>query len=129
MVDTRYNQWGLDFPWTQEGNEDFSYFDDLCDWAPGWIEPIYNMCIQINIILENNPNSSIHVEQVKEKFGDFIFFYTATDDIDKEIREAVDICEQECANRCIKCGSLAPIKLSHFWARYCKNCYHKIIRK
>lgn len=124
MVDMNYNNWAKDFPWTlvdenstEPEEENCSFFDDLCEWAPGWVEPAYEFCQTVDKLLKETPNSRIYIMQFKEKYGEFRLYYNATTNIYDAIEDALRKCEQACSKRCIKCGAPATT-MTKGWITY-----------
>lgn len=117
-MNTMYNNWSKDFPWT------YPYFDGICNWAPGWIEPIYEMCKSISKVLDEHPESEISILEVKEKFGLFTFYFMATNDIYELIDELSEKCKFECKKHCQFCEKPAT-EVTDKWISYVCN-EHKI---
>jgi hypothetical protein len=82
--------------------------------SDGWFNLLDNLCKSIMGYQKYNKTSSVHVNQVKEKFGSLRFYYTGGDDyIDGMVRLAEVISETTCE----ECGDAGKIDYSAGWLR------------
>ena len=74
----------------------------------GWAELVCGLCADLDELLRECPQAFIEVRQVKEKFGQLRFYYTAHG-VSKELRDGlrnlVDKAERASGHICERCGS------------------------
>jgi len=97
-------------------------FGFMCD--SGWFKIIYQLCKDIQRVLDNTPDQSLdHFEvlEVKEKFGELRFYVAG---YNKEIRDLVDRTERKSYQLCEICGKRGSISVKGGW--YKTVCpYHR----
>lgn len=92
----------------------------------GWYGLINRMLDQIQDTLRNCPNSSIHISQIKEKYGTLRFYYS-TSKVPEDAQSVIDhiVREGEGASGyiCEECGSTVNTATSGVWIRtLCEIC-------
>lgn len=92
----------------------------------GWCELIEALCAHINTVLHDEPDTSMAVRQVKEKFGTLRFYYRlygASDAMAKLIGAAVDRAEEASGQICERCARSAKVQTNAgWWSTLCPRC-------
>jgi len=80
-------------------------------------------------VLLLNTNNNIHLFQIKEKFGNFRFYYdyVGTDkDESNRIKNEIDLYTTQINSTCEQCGQPGTVKLIRRWYRAsCESCAAK----
>lgn len=89
----------------------------------GWAHLIATLCERLDTILQDDPNATVNVLQVKEKFGGLRFYYrlvSADGQMAAQVREAVDLAEAASTNICESCGRPGELQSAGGW--YSTKC-------
>jgi hypothetical protein len=78
-----------------------SHWEPECD--PGWHPMILEALAQIDAIVGGDADK-FRVRQIKEKFGELRFYYSADDDVREKIAAIVDAIERRSRSTCEICG-------------------------
>jgi hypothetical protein len=77
------------------------------DWepetAPGWHPMILEALEKIDRIVGGDPNR-FRIRQIKEKFGELRFYYSADNDVRAEIAATIEEIEERSRSMCEVCG-------------------------
>jgi len=93
------------------------YFGFMCD--DGWFKLIYQLCKDIQRVIDNNPDHKLDdfiVIEVKEKFGGLRFYAGS---YNKEIGELIDKAEHESEHTCEICGKRGSLSVHGGWYKTC----------
>lgn len=92
----------------------------------GWCALLETLCRHIQPILDTEPQASMQVLQVKEKFGTLRFYYSlqnATDELSQRIRAAVNQAESASGHICERCGCAGTLQTdASWWRTLCPAC-------
>jgi len=89
---------------------------------PGWYPKIKELENQICELLLDHPRAHFIPYQLKEKFGSFILFFTASDDIGDQVESLVNDLYEWSQTHCFYCGAPATL-VSRGWVQYyCNKC-------
>lgn len=91
------------------------YFGFMCD--DGWFKLIYNLCKDIQKVIDNTPDHSLDgftVLEVKEKFGELRFYVGGFTD---EIGDLIDEAERKSHHQCEICGKRGSMSVKGGWYR------------
>lgn len=94
--------------------------------SPGWSNLVALLCARVDTILQSTPEASMHVKQVKEKFGRLRFYYSIEDappSARDTIWQAVRQAEDASGMCCEECGKRAETTSDRGWLRtVCLRC-------
>ena len=117
-------QWAFLKPynvWTGKTWKDYRYETTWADDLPrGWRKAFGDMMFEeIDKVLKQT-NTTIYIEQIKEKYGQLRFYFSGTDEI-HDIVEKYSILSE---NICIKCGKPDVPMLDTGWmSPVCQECF------
>ncbi len=90
------------------------------DWqpetAPGWHSIILEALAKIDKIVGGDPNK-FRIRQIKEKFGELRFYFSADDDMRKEISAIIEAIEERSRTMCEEC-SVGGCKIKSYRGYY-----------
>ena len=87
------------------------------DCEDGWFNLIYNLCTDINIVIQREGLKAFFVDQVKEKFGGLRFSVSTAN---KEIFDLINAAERLSYATCEFCGKVGVLTVRHgFYQTLC----------
>ncbi|AWB33971.1 hypothetical protein [Orrella marina] len=94
--------------------------------AAGWAQLLSLLAARINTILESDPDATMRISQIKEKFGELRFYYqlsNASETTHEAVREAVDAACDASTSVCEICGRPGTSgNRSGWWRVRCPPC-------
>jgi hypothetical protein len=132
------NEWLKKYPWTKVVDNrvepwrliSSSWFDDLEEDMPGWVNIAHTMCAAVQDIINKHPNNFVSIIQFKEKFGEARVYYEASEDIYLEVCKVIDAFIRASARTCIKCGAAGEIRGNLNWILpLCDTCYEETLKR
>jgi len=103
------------YPTLFKGREDFS-----C--GAGWFPLLDRLCADLVKIQESEENSSIQIDQIKEKFGGLRFYVQVGRSISERVYERISQAETESLTVCETCGSPGIPRTSSWIKVRCDKC-------
>ncbi|SHI52140.1 hypothetical protein [Pollutimonas bauzanensis] len=92
----------------------------------GWTDLLDTLLSRIETILDDIPDASFEILQVKEKFGTLRFYYqidNASDTATAAIRQAVEATAAASSFCCERCGASGQLDSKNGWMRVrCRTC-------
>lgn len=92
----------------------------------GWTDLLDTLLSRIETILDDIPDASFEILQVKEKFGTLRFYYqidNASDTATAAIRQAVEATATASRFCCERCGASGQLDSKNGWMRVrCRTC-------
>lgn len=88
----------------------------------GWWELLYEMCDNIQDIVDKNPEEykDLKVVQLKEKYGTLRAYFNWETD---EISNLVEVAEEKSAITCEECGKPGKLRTDRYWIlTLCDEC-------
>lgn len=131
------SEWLEKYPWTKiEDNSvepwrliGSSWFDDLEEDMPGWVNITHAMCAAVQDVIDKHPGSFVSIIQFKEKFGEARVYYTASEDISDKVEDIITAFSRASEETCIKCGAAGKIRGDLAWILpLCDAHYEEILK-
>lgn len=131
------SEWLEKYPWTKiEDNSvepwrliGSSWFDELEEDMPGWVNITHAMCAAVQDIIDKHPGSFVSIIQFKEKFGEARVYYTASEDISDKVEDIITAFSRASEETCIKCGAAGKIRGDLAWILpLCDAHYEEILK-
>lgn len=100
--------------------------DDWLEEVPvGWWDLVEEACRRITAILtsHNYTVADFQTLQIKEKYGELRWYFTAPDDCDREIDEVMEDILQRSSATCNRCGRAAEYISTDWILPWCHSCY------
>lgn len=131
------NEWLEKYPWTKvEDNRvepwrtiGSSWFEDLEEYAPGWLNISHAMCSAVQDVIDKHPGSFVSIIQFKEKFGEARVYYAASKDISDKVHDIIMAFSRASEQTCIKCGAAGKIRGDLPWIRPLCDAHYRDILK
>ena len=117
------SEWLEKYPWTKVEDNlvepwrliGSSWFDDLEQYAPGWLKITHAMCTAVQDVIDRHPGSFVSITQFKEKFGEARVYYVASEDITDKVDDIITAFSRASEQICIKCGAAGKIRGDLAW--------------
>lgn len=99
------------------------------DGWKGLYQPIINYIDQYN---NNHEDSHIYIDQIKEKFGELRFYWSAENiskEVEDKLHEMVSVAEEESYKVCEICGSREDVGITvgGWYRTICRKCLHELL--
>lgn len=114
----------VDWHWRPINGYDITLKDEF---PTGWWKAFGElMCEDIKKVLDNKNVRTFNTQQVKEKFGELRWYFSAPVSVYDEINNIIDAYSHASTNICIKCGK-PDVYMLDMGRRipYCEECFHK----
>lgn len=104
------------------------WFTSCFDYSPphGWAQIVSDLCASIAATLANEAHASIHVLQVKEKFGGLRFYFSSENmsvDTEDRIYRLITAAEGDSVKTCQDCAQSGKLRDDLGWIRtLCDEC-------
>lgn len=117
------SEWLEKYPWTKVEDNSVepwrligsSWFDELEEDMPGWVNITHAMCAAVQDVIDKHPGSFVSIIQFKEKFGEARVYYTASEDISDKVEDIITAFSRASEETCIKCGAAGKIRGDLAW--------------
>ena len=132
------SEWLKKYPWTKvECNRvepwrpiGSSWFDDLEEEMPGWVNIAHAMCAAVQDVIDRHPGSSVSIFQFKEKFGEARVCHEASEDIRDKVHDIITAFSQASEQTCLKCGTAGKIRGDLYWILpLCDTHYEETLKR
>lgn len=116
---------------TYERCEIYPFLEDLRgnDWLTeipsGWWDLVEEGCRNILAILKAHDHKDFEFEtlQMKEKYGELRWYFTAPDDCMEELNQMIDDLTARSKITCNRCGRKAELNTTDYILPWCKSCF------
>ena len=110
----------IDWWWNPINTYDFTLLDDM---PSGWRRCFGMMMVEdIDKALKGH---DIHIQQVKEKFGQLRIYFSAHKDIYEDVDRVIEAYSHLSENICLNCGQVDVGHTSGWISPICKRCWDK----
>lgn len=97
------------------------------DFPRGWWKAFGElMCDEIKEVLDANHVKTFSTQQIKEKFGELRWYFSAPTSVYNQINDIITAYSHVSTNICIKCGKPDVHMIDTGWVSpYCEECFSK----